>query len=76
MHEADGSVKLELFYKDHLWRPTEEGDSHYDWTVDFDNLPKYDEYGYEILYYAQEKMHVNAELFDYTTVEYLDPEKI
>ena len=75
MHEADGSVKLELFYKDHLWRPTEEGDSHYDWTVDFDNLPKYDEYGYEILYYAQEKMHVNAELFDYTTVEYLDPEK-
>lgn len=75
VHEADGSVKLELFYKDHLWRPTEEGDSHYDWTVDFDNLPKYDEYGYEILYYAQEKMHVNAELFDYTTVEYLDPEK-
>ncbi len=75
VHEADGSVKLELFYKDHLWRPTEEGDSHYDWTVDFDNLPKYDEYGYEILYYAQEKMHVNAELFDYTTVEYLDPQK-
>lgn len=25
--------------------------------------------------YAQEKMHDNAELFDYTTVEYLDPEK-
>ena len=75
VHEADGSVKLELFYKDHLWRPTEAGDSNYDWTVDFDDLPKYDDYGYEILYYAQENMHVNAELFDYTTVEYLDPQK-
>ena len=75
VHEADGSVKLELFYKDHLWRPTEKGDSHYDWTVDFDNLPKYDDHGYEIFYYAQEKMQVNACLFDYTTVEYLDQEK-
>ena len=75
VHEADGSVKLELFYKDHLWRPTEKGDSHYDWTVDFDDLPKYDDHGYEIFYYAQEKMHVRASLFDYTTVEYLDQEK-
>ena len=75
IHEADGSVKLELFYKDYLWRRTEKKDSHYYWTVDFDNLPKYDDYGYEIFYYAQEKMHVDARRFDYTTVEYLDQEE-
>ena len=36
----------------------------------FGKMPKYDELGYEIIYYAREKMRTDKEFFDYTDVYY------
>lgn len=42
-------------------------DSDYLWTCDFGALPKYDENGAEITYYARESTHVDAAALDYLT---------
>ena len=40
------------------------------WTAELENVPKYDENGYEIFYYATEHTVVNAADFDYQDVQY------
>ena len=40
------------------------------WHAVLEGLPKYDELGYEIFYYAVEKTTVNSSQFDYTDVRY------
>lgn len=51
---------------DHLLSPV------YHWHANFSSLPKYDDLGYEIYYYAVENTHVNAADFDYldTAISY------
>ncbi|MCI5901917.1 MAG: Cna B-type domain-containing protein [Blautia sp.] len=44
--------------------------SDYEWTCEFRNLPKYDEEGYEIQYYAWEGMLVNYSKLDYLAPRY------
>ncbi len=67
--DEDGNVveKIENIYLDRKW-------SFYDTpthsTCKFGSMPKYDSLGYEIFYYAREKMRINKEIFDYTEVEY------
>ena len=66
-HDADGKEKApESVYLDRRWQFRD------DWIslCDFGAMPKYDEYGFEIIYYAQEKILVNKEAFDYTDVYY------
>ena len=46
-------------------------DQKYFWYADIENLSKYDEFGYEIIYYATEHMQVNGSDFDYQTVQYV-----
>ena len=40
------------------------------WTVTLQDVRKYDDYGYEIFYYALEKSHINVENYDYQPVQY------
>lgn len=53
-------------YIDRKWIRDSENED-YLWTCDFGELPKYDENGREIFYYAKEQTKVNAEAFDYVT---------
>lgn len=64
----DGTEEIQPVetYMDRKWiRNSEKED--YLWTCDFGELPKYDENGREIFYYAKEQTKVNAEAFDYVT---------
>lgn len=66
-HDANGTEKKpEYLYLDRRWQFHDNSIS----LCDFDTMPKYDQYGYEIIYYAQEKILVNKEAFDYTPVYY------
>lgn len=67
----DGKIatKIDNIYVDYLWTHAD-AEEEYDWTVTMSGLPKYDDLGYEIIYYAQEKMHVDATKFDYKPVYY------
>lgn len=68
---ASGSdVQIELYQADYRWT-AQEGDGTNSWTATITGLPKYDEYGYEITYYAVERTAVNAANFDYGPVQYL-----
>ncbi|MBU5482664.1 Cna B-type domain-containing protein [Blautia sp. MSJ-19] len=65
------AVSLESVFIDHEWSNTsDESNTNYHWTVTLKNQPKYDDYGYEIIYYAEEKMHIDASKFDYIPVYY------
>ena len=67
--DEDGNVveKIENIYLDRKW--SFHNDVNY-LTCNFGSMPKYDSLGYEIFYYAREKMRINKEIFDYTEVEY------
>lgn len=68
---ASGSaVQIELYQADYRWTAKED-DGTNSWTATITGLPKYDEYGYEITYYAVERTAVNAANFDYGPVQYL-----
>ena len=58
--------KLEDLYLDRTWTFTSEEISY----CEFGNLDKYDDLGYEIFYYAQERYTVDKEQFDYIDVYY------
>ena len=45
-------------------------DQQYFWRAELENLPKYDDWGYEITYSAVERTSVNASDFDYAVAEY------
>ncbi len=53
--------------------PEQLRDRRYHWHAQLDKLPKYDEYGYEITYYAVERTSVNKRDFDYTDTGYWVP---
>ena len=57
-------------YYDRNWRELD-GTKYeeYQWTCHFEDLPKYDEEGREIFYYATERMAADGENFDYKPVE-------
>lgn len=66
-HNKDGTEKTpESRYLDRRWQFKDEWIS----LCDFGSMPKYDEYGFEIIYYAQEKILINKDAFDYTDVYY------
>lgn len=54
---------------DRLWSATDQIKT-YEWSCTFDNLPKYDDNGAEITYYASEKTHVDASALDYEALKY------
>lgn len=58
-------------YKDRVWTEFMEGTvwPEYQWSCHFRDLPKYDEEGREIFYYATERMAADGENFDYVPVE-------
>ena len=77
-HNKDGKAKTPVLYqKDYRWTYNEDDEDldemlsrEKHWHALLEDVPKYDEYGYEIFYYAVEKTHVNSENYDYTDVEY------
>lgn len=85
VHERNDSgdvvPKTELYQANYKWVYVEADedaglpDDHlvskqYHWHAQFENLPKYDDYGYEIMYYAVEKTLVNKGEFDYMNTIY------
>ena len=64
----DGTTTL--FQKDYKWTKNDKTDKINYWTAELENVPKYDENGYEIFYYATEHTVVNAADFDYQDVQY------
>lgn len=67
--EKPDDVKIESVELDYLWENASDETNMF-WEVEFSELPKYDDYGYEITYYAREKMHVDAKALDYKPVYY------
>lgn len=56
-------------YVDRKWSQPPNSD-HYFWTCSFGPLPKYDDQGKEIIYYAKEGMHVDRRALDYIPEQY------
>lgn len=67
--EENGQIteKISSIYKDRKWTFYEDEDVN---MCSFGKMPKYDALGYEIIYYAREKMKTDKEFFDYTDVYY------
>lgn len=72
-HDKDGSAKTpEIYVRDYRW-VYEEGtgtDQKSNWTAQISGLPRYDDYGYEILYYATEHTVIDWAAIDYAEVRY------
>lgn len=71
-HSEGGDPLVSLYQANYKWTYLdEEGTSlaKY-WVAEVSGLPKYDEYGYEIIYYATEHTIVDAASFDYLPVQY------
>lgn len=68
----NNSNKLEVVepYHDRVWTKLD-GTTYeeYQWSCHFEELPKYDEKGREIFYYATERMAADGANFDYVPVE-------
>lgn len=68
-HVKDAAEKsLVSYYKEYKWVRTPDMVDRDHWTVTLRNLPKYDEQGYEIFYYAKEGMNIEGSAFDYRDV--------
>lgn len=50
-------------------------EDNYNWTVTMYDVPKYDEQGYEIFYYAVERTKIDFESYDYEIAQYSYPSK-
>ena len=78
-NEKGGENTPEIYQRDCRWTYNEDEDldeslnKEKHWHALLENVPKYDEYGYEIMYYAVEKTHVNIQNYDYIDVEYAIP---
>lgn len=72
--DEHGNKKLNLYYKDYSWSKLDsntEVQSQDDmWSITFKELPKYDDYGKEIIYYAKENVIINRDTFDYLDAQY------
>lgn len=70
------TVELQLLQENYKWTYLEDDnddglmDKQLHWHAEFLSMPKYDDYGYEIFYYALEHTMVDAGDFDYETVGY------
>ena len=62
--------QIELVYEDYRWTVAEGEYANDTWTVTLSNMRKYDDYGFEIMYYAVERTVVNASQFDYQIAQY------
>ena len=69
VHTGKDTERTELYLANYKWTAAE-ADTSYDWQVEISGAPKYDDYGYEIIYYAVEKTSVEASDFDYVDTEY------
>ena len=58
----------ELYLENYRWIAPEE--ESYDWQAILTNVPKYDERGYEFIYYAVERTSVDGAAFDYLETAY------
>ena len=74
VHMPDGNgnyqEQIELVYEDYRWTVAEGEYANDTWTVTLSNMRKYDDYGFEIMYYAVERTVVNAGQFDYQIAQY------
>lgn len=74
--ENQDDTETELVRKNYKWSykeysdDEEETDIRHHWRVDLEDMPKYDDFGYEIMYYAVENTSVNYEDFDYVEAQY------
>ena len=72
-HDENGDPKTpEIYVRDYRW-VYEEGagtDQKSNWTAQISGLPRYDDYGYEILYYATEHTVIDWAAIDYAEVRY------
>lgn len=70
--QAEGGYQeqIELVYEDYRWTVAEGKYANDTWTVTLSNMRKYDDYGFEIMYYAVERTVVNASQFDYQIAQY------
>ncbi len=72
-HDENGDPKTpEIYVRDYRW-VYEEGagtDQKSNWTAQISGLPRYDDYGYEILYYATEHTVIDWAAIDYAEVGY------
>lgn len=72
--DENGNKELSLYYKDYSWSKLDsntEVQSQDDmWSITFKELPKYDDYGKEIIYYAKENVIINRDTFDYLDAQY------
>lgn len=72
-HDANGDPKTpEIYVRDYRW-VYEAGtgtDQKSNWTAQISGLPRYDDYGYEILYYATEHTVIDWAAIDYAEVRY------
>ena len=83
VHDENENEKVEVVIEDYHWTPdtmneveNEDGEivssesDPYNWTATLPKVDKYDNYGYEIFYYAVERTVVNFGAFDYQIAEY------
>lgn len=71
LNNDTNQLKVVEPYKDRVWTEFMEGTvwPEYQWSCHFRDLPKYDEEGREIFYYATERMAADGANFDYKPVE-------
>lgn len=69
MAQGGEMPRLELYQANYKWE--REGEDTADcWTAVLSRVPRYDQAGYEITYYAVERTAINAADFDYAPAEY------
>lgn len=72
-HDENGDPKTpEIYVRDYRWvyKAGTGTDQKSNWTAQISGLPRYDDYGYEILYYATEHTVIDWAAIDYVEVEY------
>lgn len=72
-HDENGDPKTpEIYVRDYRWvyKAGPGTDQKSNWTAQISGLPRYDDYGYEILYYATEHTVIDWTAIDYAEVRY------
>ncbi len=74
VHVDEISTKIEGVLNNYKWEYQQNSSNSNikdRWEAQFTNLPKYDDLGYEIIYYAIERTQVNSTDFEYQDIGYL-----
>lgn len=81
-HKEDGGTETSVYQKKYKWEynedfddtgidnPEDYSDKTKHWHATLSGLPKYDNYGYEIKYYAVENTEIQISDFDYMPAQY------